>query len=68
MQVILQQQAIYLKGLGFNQKLCYSDSNMISRGFGKNKNIIARGFGTITILADIWRKVINFRLILSSRK
>ena len=41
---------------------------MISRGFGKNGNIVSRGFGAVGILADIWRKVINFRLILSSRK
>ena len=42
---------------------------MISRGLGKNKNIIARGFGNVTtIITDIYREVIRFTLRLGKRR
>ena len=36
---------------------------MISRGFGKNNNIVARGFGS-TIVIDAWREIIRFSIYL----
>lgn len=39
---------------------------MIGRGFGKDSKVISRGFGGT--LANLWREIVNFRLILSSKK
>ena len=42
----------------------------VSRGFGTGASIVSRGFGNKVggIIADIWKQIIRFRLILSSSR